>query len=53
VRLLVFAVVGLMVMVTAYAFALGGSVAAILFLLVLLMGLVDRVAQPLIARLRG
>jgi hypothetical protein len=51
-RLLVFAVVGLIAMIIAYAFSLGGSVAALIFLFVLLNGVLDRWAQPLLQRLR-
>jgi hypothetical protein len=51
-RLLVFAVVGLIAMIIAYAFSLGGTVAALIFLFVLLNGVLDRWAQPLFERLR-
>jgi hypothetical protein len=53
VRLLVFTVVGLAAMVIGYAFALGGTVSALIFLFILFVGVLDRAAQPLIARLRG
>jgi len=52
VRLLVFTVVGLVLMVIAYAFSLGGTVAALIFLFVLFNGVLDRWAQPLFERLR-
>jgi hypothetical protein len=52
VRLLVFTVVGLIAMVIAYAFSLGGTVAALIFLFILFNGVLDRWAQPLIERLR-
>jgi hypothetical protein len=51
-RLLVFTVVGLIAMVIAYAFSLGGTVAAVIFLFVLVNGVLDRWAQPLLQRLR-
>ncbi|HLM30120.1 MAG TPA: hypothetical protein VK326_00490 [Solirubrobacterales bacterium] len=51
-RLLVFTVVGLVLMVIAYAFSLGGTVAALIFLFVLFNGVLDRWAQPLFERLR-
>ena len=51
-RLLVFTVVGLIAMVVAYAFSLGGTVAALIFLFVLFNGVLDRWAQPLLERLR-
>jgi hypothetical protein len=52
VRLLVFTAVGLIVMILAYAFSLGGTIAAILFLFILFNGVLDRWAQPILARLR-
>ena len=52
-RLLVFTVVGLVAMVIAYAFSLGGTVAALIFLFVLVNGILDRWAQPLLQRLRA
>ena len=51
-RLLMFAVVGLIAMIIAYAFSLGGSVGALIFLFILLNGILDRWAQPLLERLR-
>jgi type VI protein secretion system component VasF len=39
-------------MVIAYAFSLGGTVAALIFLFVLFNGVLDRWAQPLFERLR-
>lgn len=51
-RLLVFTVVGLIAMIVAYAFSLGGTVAALIFLFILFNGVLDRWAQPLLARLR-
>ena len=51
-RLLVFAVVGAIGMIIAYAFSLGGTVGALIFLFVLFNGILDRWAQPLFERLR-
>ena len=51
-QLLVFTAVGLSAMLVAYAFALGGSVAFLIFLAILLIGVCLRVSQPLIERLR-
>jgi type VI protein secretion system component VasF len=53
VRLLVFTVVGLIALVIAYAFSLGGTVAALIFLFILFNGVLDRWAQPLLNRLRA
>jgi len=52
-RLLVFSVVGLLGMVIAYAFSLGGTVGALIFLFVLFNGILDRWAQPFLKRLRA
>jgi hypothetical protein len=52
-RLLVFTVVGLIAMVIAYAFSLGGTIAALIFLFVLVNGVLDRWAQPMLERLRA
>jgi hypothetical protein len=51
-RLLVFTVVGLMAMVIAYGFGLGGTVASMIFLFILFNGVLDRWAQPILERLR-
>jgi hypothetical protein len=51
-RLLVFAVVGLCALIVAYAFGLGGSVGAVIFLFILVNGVLDRWAQPIFERLR-
>jgi hypothetical protein len=53
VRLLVFTVVGLCAMVTGYAFGLGGAVSSLIFLFILFNGVLDRVLQPLLAKLRA
>jgi hypothetical protein len=51
-RLLVFTVVGLIAMIVAYAFSLGGSIAALIFLFILFNGILDRWAQPILDFLR-
>jgi hypothetical protein len=52
VKLLVFAVVGMVAFLIAYAFGLGGAVSALIFLAILFTGALLRVAEPLRARLR-
>ena len=52
-RLLVFTVVGLISLVIAYAFSLGGTVAALIFLFILFNGILDRWAKPLIDWVRA
>jgi hypothetical protein len=52
-RLLVFTVVGLIAMVIAYAFSLGGTVASLIFLFILFNGVLDRWAQPILERLKA
>lgn len=52
-RLLVFNAVAIMLAVLAYAFSLGGTIAAIIYLFVLFNGVLDRWAQPIFERLRG
>jgi hypothetical protein len=52
-RLLVFTVVGLVAMVVAYAFSLGGSVATLIFLFILVNGILDRWAKPALDWLRA
>ena len=51
-RLLVFTVVGLLAMVVAYAFSLGGTVAAIIFLFIVFNAVLDRWAKPLLDWIR-
>jgi hypothetical protein len=51
-RLLVFTVVGLMAMMVAYAFSLGGTIAALIFLFIILNGVLDRWAKPLLDWIR-
>jgi len=52
VRLLVFTVVGLIALVIAYAFSLGGTVGALIFLFILFNGVLDRWVQPLLQWIR-
>ena len=52
-RLLVFTVVGLIALVVAYAFSLGGTVAALIFLFILFNGVLDRWARPLLEWIRS
>ena len=51
-RLMIFNAVGIMLAVIAYAFSAGGTLAALVYLFVLFNGVLDRWAQPIIARLR-
>ena len=48
-----FTVVGLVLMVIAYAFSLGGTIATLIFLFVLLNGILDRWAKPALDWLRA
>ena len=52
-RLLVFTVVGLILMIVAYAFSLGGTIAAIIFLFILFNGVLDRWAKPMLEWIRA
>ncbi len=51
-RLLVFLVVATCAMVIGYAIGLGGPVVALIFLFILFNGVMDRVMQPLLEKLR-
>jgi hypothetical protein len=51
-RMLIFAIVGAVAFMIAYAFGLGGTVSTIIFLFVLTNGALDRWAQPIFARMR-
>jgi hypothetical protein len=51
-RLMVFNAVAIMLAVTAYAFSAGGTLAAIVYLFVMLNGVLDRWAQPMIQAIR-
>jgi hypothetical protein len=51
-QLLVFTAVALAGLVAAYGFGLGGTLAFLLFLAVLLVGICARAVQPLMQRLR-
>ena len=52
-QLLVFTVVGLSAMLVAYAFGLGGAVGSLIFGAILLIGVLLRVAEPLVRGLRA
>ncbi len=52
-RLLVFTVVGLIAMMIAYAFSLGGTMAALIFLFIIFNAILDRWAKPLIDWIRA
>ena len=45
-------VVGIILAVIAYAFSLGGTIAALIYLFVMFNGVLDRWAQPIIERIR-
>ena len=51
-RLMIFNVVGIILAVIAYAFSLGGTIAAMIYLFVMFNGVLDRWAQPIIDRIR-
>ena len=51
-RLMVFNVVGILLAVIAYAFSLGGTIAALIYLFVMFNGVLDRWAQPIFERIR-
>jgi uncharacterized membrane protein YjjP (DUF1212 family) len=53
VRLLVFTVIGLIAMMIAYAFSLGGTLAALILLFILFNGILDRWAKPLLDWIRA
>jgi hypothetical protein len=53
VRFLVFTVVGLILMMIAYAFSLGGTIAALIFLFIILNAVLDRWAKPLLDWIRA
>ena len=50
---MVFNVVGIILAVIAYAFSLGGTMAALIYLFVMFNGVLDRWAQPIFERLRA
>jgi hypothetical protein len=52
-RLLVFTAVGLIAMVVGYAFSVGGTIAALIFLFIVFNAILDRWVQPMIDRLRA
>lgn len=51
-QLLIFAVLGMVAFLVAYAFGLGGAVSALFFLTILFTGGLLRVAQPILERLK-
>jgi hypothetical protein len=53
VRLLIFTIVAAVAFLVAYAFGLGGTVSTIIFLFILFNGALDRVAHPLLEKLRA
>jgi hypothetical protein len=53
VQLLVLTVIGLSALIVAYAFGLGGAVGFLIFLAIVLVGVLLRVAEPLTERLRA
>lgn len=52
-KLLVFTVIGLIALVIGYAFSLGGTVAALIFLFIIVGGILDRWAKPALDWLRA
>jgi hypothetical protein len=52
VQLLVFTTVGLGALVAAYGFGLGGTIAFLIFLLILFIGIFVRAAHPLLEHLK-
>ena len=52
-RLLVFTVVGLVAMMIAYAFSLGGTIAALIFLFIIFNAVLDRWVKPLLDWIRA
>jgi hypothetical protein len=51
-QLLVFTTVGLGALVAAYGFGLGGTIAFLIFLAILFVGIFVRTAQPLMQHMR-
>lgn len=51
-RLMLFNAVGIMLAVIAYAFGAGGTLAAMVYLFVMLNGVIDRWAQPMLDALK-
>ncbi len=52
-RLLVFTAVGMIALIVGYAFSLGGTVGALIFLFILFNGVLDRWAKPLLEWIRA
>ena len=51
-QLLVFTTIGLVAYLVSYAFGLGGTVAGMIFLLILFTGVMMRWAEPILERLK-
>ena len=51
-QLVVFTAVALCAMVIAYALGVNGTISGLIFLFILFNGVLKRVAEPLLARLR-
>ena len=51
-QLVVFTAIGLIAYLVAYAFGLGGTVAGLIFLLILFTGVMVRWAEPIAERLK-
>ena len=52
-KLLVVSVIGLLLMIVAYAFSLGGTIATLILLFIIFNGVLDRWAKPALDRLRA
>ncbi|HEX6117336.1 MAG TPA: hypothetical protein VFY99_09560 [Solirubrobacterales bacterium] len=51
-QLVVFTTIGLVAYLVAYSFGLGGTVAGLIFLLILFTGVMMRWAEPIVERLK-
>ncbi len=51
-QLMIFNVVGIILAVIAYAFSLGGTIAALIYLTVIFTGVLIRWAEPILERIR-
>jgi hypothetical protein len=51
-QLMIFNVVGIILAVIAYAFSLGGTMAALIYLFVIFNGVLVHWAQPILERIR-
>ena len=52
-KLLVYTVIGLIVFFVAYGLDLGSAVSALIFLAVILIGVLHRTTEPILAWVRG